>query len=446
MTKAAIYCRMSHESDNVRTQEQDCRELCADRGWEVIGPFVDDGRSAWRNSRPRPSFLAMLEAIREDHVTALVVYNLDRLSRWGSVALELLELLRQRKMAVVQADGTEYRTWTADGYHALQVQFAAAEHQSSRASERLQRKHRTLAEAGYASGSGRRGYGYNLVRDGDHATFEVIEEEAVIIRECAQRILDGGRLISVVADLNVRGIKPVGGGIWRRHVLRSLLCSARISGQRELNGVLTKGVWDPIVSPADTLRLRAIFRPGAPHHRRHLLSGILRCGACGHRMGSYVNAHVYRYLCRKDEGGCGSTSITAVWVEQVVSLAVVEALPTLVQEQQAPDDTPLLQGITDARGRVSQVADDFASGRVSRATYLETVRAVERHITDLERELTSKRRPVPLLPVGGNVEWTSLDPEKQRVVIEAVVERVDIAPVGRAKVGRNQRITVVWRV
>jgi DNA invertase Pin-like site-specific DNA recombinase len=443
--KAAIYCRMSHESDNVRTQEQDCRDLCADRGWEVVGPFVDDGRSAWRNSKPRPSFLAMIQAIRDDHISALVVYNTDRLSRWGAAANELLELLRQRKMPVAQVDGTEYRTWTADGYHALYGQFGAAEHQSSRASERLQRKHRALAEAGYASGSGKRGYGYNLVREGDHATFEVVEEEAQVIRDCARRILDGESLVGVVRDLNSRGVKPVGGGIWRRQVLRDLLRSARISGQRELNGVLTKGVWEPILSPADTLRLRATFHPGAPRPRRHLLSGILRCGTCGSRMGSYVNNHSFRYLCRKDEGGCGSTSIAAPWVEQVVSLAVVEALPTLTREQGAPDDTAALQGITDAKGRVSEVAADFASGRVSRGTYLETVQAIEQRIADLERELTSKRRPVSLVPADGDVEWSTLDQEKLRAIISAVVERVDIAPVGRAKVGRDHRISVIWR-
>ena len=255
----------------------------------------------------------------------------------------------------------------------------------------------------------------------------------------------GSLLVSVVRDLNSRGVKPVGGGIWRRQVLRDLLRSARVSGQREHLGVLTKGVWDPILSPTDTLRLRANFHPGAPRPRRHLLSGILRCGKCGGRMGSYAN-HGFRYVCRKDEGGCGGLSITAPWVEQVVSLAVVEALPTLALEQETPDDAPLLQELTDAKAGVTEAANDLASKRISRESYFTTVQAFERRITDLERELTQTRRPVSLVPVGGEVEWSSLDQEKQRAIISAVVERVDIAPVGRAKVGRDHRISIVWRV
>src|SRR5204862_8212841 len=82
--KAAIYCRISrdpgHDELGVRRQEQDCRALCGRLGWDVAHLFTDDDRSAY-SGRRRPAYEAMLQAVRDGVIGAVVAWHPDRLTR-----------------------------------------------------------------------------------------------------------------------------------------------------------------------------------------------------------------------------------------------------------------------------------------------------------------------------------------------------------------------------
>jgi DNA invertase Pin-like site-specific DNA recombinase len=466
---------MSQASDNVLLQERDVRATAAVCGYELADAdiFVDNGRSAWRSSRPRPGFRAMLAAVEAGGVAALLVYNTDRLSRWGTTALTLLEALRRHEVKVIQADGEERRPLTADGYYALQVQFAAAEHQSSRASERLRRKHREIAEEGRPPGGGRRSLGYSW--DPAAKTLVVVPEEAVIIQEAAGRILSGWPLAAVCRDMNERGIAPPGGGRWRRSSLRGLLRSARVSGQRELrlrgpdgtrsaDGPLTPGTWERILSPAQTLQLRAEFDGRAGRRQRarpRLLSGVLRCGRCGGtlRWTRHHDRHgVPRYevyACMPDAGSgsrCAGVTVAAPWAEAWVTEAVLIALDTpemraeLLARAKSDEGSALLvrlQNYRDRRDELAAAVDDDKP----LAVFLSRGRALEARIVELERRLAGLRRRDILtgLDPDARAAWQFLDHERRRRVIREVVDSVTVAAVGRAKQGRLERLSVAWR-
>ena len=97
-------------------------------------------------------------------------------------------------------------------------------------------------------------YGYNA----EHT--EIVAEEAAVVKEAAQRILAGDSLRSVCTDLNDRAVPTVTGRAWSTTVLRNMLMSARLSGQREHKGeIVSKGNWPGILTPTQTSRLRSLF-------------------------------------------------------------------------------------------------------------------------------------------------------------------------------------------
>ena len=93
--RAAIYARISQDRSGaqagVTRQLEDTRKLAADRGWEVVEEFVDNDVSArqrrWSTSQrrfvntTRPRYEALLDAIREHRVDAVLAWHPDRLYR-----------------------------------------------------------------------------------------------------------------------------------------------------------------------------------------------------------------------------------------------------------------------------------------------------------------------------------------------------------------------------
>jgi Recombinase/Recombinase zinc beta ribbon domain len=149
--------------------------------------------------------------------------------------------------------------------------------------------------------------------------------EAAVIREAARRVLAGEAVRVVARDLNTRGIITVAGKAWTTDSLTRVLIAARISGRREYipietyNGatrpktgeITAENTWPAIITPAQSGRLRALLTaPGRGHTNGHaartyLLSGVFRCGLCGHPMYGRVHNGKPRYQCIKDPGRPG---------------------------------------------------------------------------------------------------------------------------------------------
>ncbi len=71
MTLAVIYSRISHDPEGrqagVERQEQDCRHLAAERGWQVLEPVYreNDVSASTRSKKRRPVFEQMLSDLSD---------------------------------------------------------------------------------------------------------------------------------------------------------------------------------------------------------------------------------------------------------------------------------------------------------------------------------------------------------------------------------------------
>jgi len=461
--RAAIYARISSDRDGdqlgVRRQLGDCEALAARRGWEVAGRYVDDDVSAY-SGRVRPEYRRMLEDLTGGIVDAVVVWDLDRLHRRPKELEEFFELCESAGITSLASVSGDVDLATHDGQFTARILGAVARKESDDKSRRIKRKHLELAQAGRDAGGGTRPFGYEPDRKMIRA------EEAAVIRECARRFLAGESLRSLCVDLGERGVQTVKGGPWNPNILRAILRSGRISGQREHKGELVaKGQWPGIITPRETERIRAVLADPSrrTNHgaRRYLLKRLLRCGGCGATMVSRPTQDgTRRYICAKGPQytGCGHTYVVADPLERFVVEGVLHRLdsPALAAAMRGSsedaEERSFQQEADDAARQLEEIAKAYGEGRVTLGELLAARSPIEQRLTVAKHALARARGNTVMAEHVGRASelrerWSQLNLARQHAIVAAVIDHLVIGP-GRR--GFNHfdptRVTPLWRV
>jgi site-specific DNA recombinase len=81
-TPVVIYAAKSTEDKHgsIGTQLEDCRELAAHEGWEVVGEYQDEAFSAYHGNRG-PGLAAAIQKAVEHAPSVLVAQDADRFAR-----------------------------------------------------------------------------------------------------------------------------------------------------------------------------------------------------------------------------------------------------------------------------------------------------------------------------------------------------------------------------
>ncbi len=287
--RCALYCRISlarfGDTIKVDDQERVCRDLAAARGWTVNDRhvFKDNSVSAWRRDRKRPGWDAMLEAITNGEVDAIVVYHGDRLIRQPRDLEDLIDLSVRRGIRLASPTG-ERDLGNDDDQFILRIEAAAAHREVAATSRRLRRMFDRRAEEGHVrlGGAGGRAFGFDV----DGVT--VREDEAAIVREVADRILQGEPVGAICRDLNTRGSRTTPGNEWKHGTLAKLMKRPRLAGLVEHHGrivgpaawppILERDVWEAVVARLSGKAQALGFTP--TNAGRYLLSGIATCATC----------------------------------------------------------------------------------------------------------------------------------------------------------------------
>lgn len=459
--RVGVYCRISRdtagESLGVARQEKQCLELIAGRGWDLAGVYIDNDISAW-SGKERPAFTALVNALGDGSVDGLVVWHIDRLVR----SMRDLEDVIDLDKPVWTCIAGEIDLSTDAGRAIARTLTAWGRYESDVKSRRLRGKHEQLAQSGaWASG---RCFGYT--KDG-----QVIAQEAIIIRDVADRLLGGESLRSVTRSLLDAGTPTVKGGSWRGSTVRQMITSARLSAQREwtprskgrgrgMGEIISPGQWDAILDPDKTARLRALFtRPreiGRPVQRL-LSAGLAYCGRCGRPLQAAKDERQgRRYACiaSPGTGRCGGISVAAEPLEDYVSDATLIALEgSPLPARPAPDTVPLIEAANSLRSDLDALADDHGAGRITRAEWLAARRGLASRLTEAERALADAVAvPLTLSGLPDSAEavrdaWPRLEVPARRRVLSALLDGVIVRPArvrGRPRLDAD-RVRLVWR-
>lgn len=292
------------------------------------------------------------------------------------------------------------------------------------------------------------------------------EAEAVIVRECAQRLLAGESLRSICNDLIERGVPTVTGTEWKTQTLRRLLRSGRVCGQREHQGeIVADGEWPGIISKSDTARIRALLddpsRRTNRTARRYLLARLLRCELCGAVLVSRPRDDGRRrYICAKGVNfdGCGRLYIVADELEAHVVEAVLyrldspELTATINGSNVDPDADRLQAEIAAAAAQLDELAKVWAEQAITMPEWIAARQPIEDRMRGAKRRLAHLTNTAALDGHVGDASelrrrWQDLPLTRQRAIVAAVVDHLVVGP-GRAGFNRFDltRVKPVWRV
>jgi DNA invertase Pin-like site-specific DNA recombinase len=99
MKRAALYTRVSTLDQHPQTQLSDLRQLAAQRGWQIVKEYSDQGVSGARARRP--GLDEMLRDARQGRFDLIAVWASDRLARSTRHYLEVLDELNHLNIEFV---------------------------------------------------------------------------------------------------------------------------------------------------------------------------------------------------------------------------------------------------------------------------------------------------------------------------------------------------------
>ena len=459
---AAIYARISNDPEGDRLgvgrQIEDCRAEAAHRGWPVADLYVDDDKSAW-SGKVRPEYERMVGDIEAHRIDAVLFWHPDRLTRQPIEMETFVEICRRANVEVAWIGGALAPRDT-DGLLLLRILGAVASDSSAKTSKRIKRKNEERAAAGLPTGGGTRPFGYRA----DRVTVDPFEAD--LVREAVRRVLAGEYVRAIAREWNARGIPTPAGNTWTVESLRRMLCSARISGQREYLGrIVAPGQWEAIITPEETARLRAIVDERTRTHsrpvRRYFLTGLLRCGLCGAPLIARPAAGgTRRYVCAKGPGhsGCGRMAANAEPIEAFLAEAVaahldLPAVAAAATAAASADAASVAEhdGLRADREQLDELARTYAERRVTLSEWLAARKVIEARIDATERRVSRTSRTAALDPYLGRSaalreDWATLPLDRQRSIVSSLLDRAVVRPAVRGRTTFDPgRIEPVWR-
>lgn len=459
---AAIYARISSDVEGsgagVQRQVADCRALAEELGWTVAAEYVDNDVSAYGGKR-RPEFERLLADLAEGHVDGVLVYHMDRLTRRPSELERFYEVVQAAKVRHVKFVSGDTDFSTADGLMMARFLGAFAAKESANIGRRVSRKMEQNAAEGRPHRGSRRSFGY--ANDG----ITIVPDEAEVLRILVARFLAGESSRSLVQWLTDQEVSTVTGADWLTSTLKGMLTNPRYAGLRAHKGVVVAPAqWEAIITEDDHRRVLAKYaekkRSGRRAPQRYLLSGLMRCSRCEHRLYSASRTRNRRYVCMSgpDFGGCGGMTITADPVERLIADAVLYRLDTpeladaLAGRSSADARTQELTGALDeAHQQLEELSLAYAARDIDMREWMTAKKPITQRAESVQRQLAAITHTSALTGLTGNGDqlrgsWDTLNLSRQHAIVEALVDHIVIHPgVQGAQRMDPARVSIVWR-
>lgn len=200
MTTAAIYARVSsarqREEQTIGSQTTALIESAEQWGLEVPAEWVFEDEGYSGATLVRPALEALRDLAAQVPVDVVLCYSPDRLARRYAYQALLIDEFARAGTEVRFVKGP--RAETPEDELLIQFQGMIAEYERAQIAERTRRGKTHRARAGVVNVLGGAPYGYRYVRRSEEAEarYEIIEDQAVVVRELFRRYVGGQRLDS----------------------------------------------------------------------------------------------------------------------------------------------------------------------------------------------------------------------------------------------------------
>lgn len=355
-----IYARFSSHSQrevSIDQQIEWCKDLADRNGLSIVWIYKDKAISGKTDNRP--DFKKMMEEAGQGKFDYVLAWKSNRMGRNMLEAMLNDAALQDKGVRVIYVE--EDFEDNAAGRFALRNMMNVNQFYSEAMAEDIKRGLMDNAKKGMVNG--RTTYGYIRGKDG---RYEVVEDQAQIIREIYNRVLEGWQNIDIIQDLNNRGIKNRDGKEWKRTSFDKLLKNEQYIGVYRYADIRIENGMPAIL---DRVTFEAVQRrlstKGNPRWRRknvndYMLTGKLFCGHCGKPMIGICGTsrsgerHFY-YMCQgKHQHICDKKNER----QETIEAAVVEAVKKIIMDDETIEW--LVQGyqefVESMRGQSSALA------------------------------------------------------------------------------------------
>lgn len=313
--RVAAYCRVSTDSAEQETSyEAQCRHyqelIDGTPDWTLAGIFADEGISGTQ-AKKRPEFLKMIEACDADKVDLVVTKSLSRFSRNTVDCLSYIRKLKALGIPII-FEKENINTLDAKGEVLITIMACIAQQESESISQNV----RIGIQYRMQQGKGRLNTSVflGLRSAGQPGDYEIVPEEADVVRRIFREYLEGYSFAAIAARLETDGIRTgAGSAHWHPFTIARMLENEKYCGDLLLqkyytenalthkvvknNGRFPKyyveGNHPPIVprevfqQTQGELQRRAKIR-GGPRDGIPL-SGKVVCGRCGRPLKRFVS-------------------------------------------------------------------------------------------------------------------------------------------------------------
>jgi len=475
MPTCDIYLRLSDArfEEAFDGREAKCRAQAEVWGWTVHRVVVEndmfpDGRpkpaSAWKRRKVmtpsgevayrviRPGFRSVLDDIANGIVNALLGEDLDRIVRDPRDMEDLIDICAKTKASARSVSGSLKLTdgGTEDERYIARIMVAGASKGSADTSRRtVDSKERNW---GNSWCGGARPYGYIAAQNTTkfHRTLIVVPDEADIIREAADAILNKDIPQRAMArDLRERGVPDTHGKCnWTSQSLKRILTKPSVAGLATYKGQLKDGPWEPILDRDTWERLCAKLND--PERRfdnmsnepRYLLSGFAFCGICNN--GQTVHAGGRRdnafYACHEGYHLKRRTRLCDAWVERNVTAYLSRYSVNIGKPEPRPDiDRDALQAeAKKLRNRKASQIRMHALGEIDDSDLATGLRIIRDRLNVIDAQLAQSNQADPIPEFrdrhGPTRQiWQSLSLARKRAILRKLVTVTILPTASRGK-------------
>lgn len=438
------YCRVSTEEQveegySIEGQADKLRAYSTLRDLGPVTVISDPGRSG--KNMERPGLQQLLAAVEAGHVSHVIVWRLDRLSRNLGDLILLADKLGELGVAL-HSVSENLDLSSASGRMFYNILGTFAQFFREQLAENVKMgNERAVKEGRWIN---RPKTGYDLI-DGE-----------LVANADAERVREIFRLRA--AGLSYRSIEDATGITYS--TVRNILDSRIYVGEVLHNDQWFPGRHEPLITPAEFHAAHRGFGKGVTRSK-DVLSGRVRCGLCAKRMAVAQNGQGSTfYRCRHRGEGCEQPARSTKGLARaaVLGLGLIgrdERLQAAIRRQLASGVTTTHETAPRRRGASPAVAlaklaqdrrkllelyyadkisaDGFSAEetRLCAAIEIERARALdeqheERHKSDLELRFDQVAAILQDLDV--DAVWTRADDAERRVLVEELVEWVTVFP------------------
>ncbi len=293
---------MQDESFSLEAQLRQIKARAAAEGVEIVKVYADPALSAYKN-RYRPGIAQMLEDSRKGMFDTLYVHKVDRLARRLEWSLEIMQKL-QGQDVTLKAVEQNFDLATPEGKLMFYLLGSLGEFYSDNLSKETHKGKYERAHQGYHNGWVP--WGYKSEKVGEHMMAIPDPELVPIVQQTFERYATGLYYDQDMADwVNSQGCKTRFDRPFTKDSLRDLLQNPFYKGdvlyrgtyvhngkaRRKQDFETVKGLHAPIIDAGLFEKCQSIraerrrqINSNQVTRRVYLLSGIIVCAECGHRM------------------------------------------------------------------------------------------------------------------------------------------------------------------